>query len=563
MDNPRFEPPSRENQIHVTFEPGNVVCRAEANQSVQKIAAANGILLRSDCGGKGQCGQCLIAVQPAQHLTPPSEHELELLTSEQIQNGYRLACEARVRGSLTVSVPGFSLDSAGAVGKAFEGQVFQGDIGARKPSAKGGKKQAYGISIDIGTTTVAVYLCELKSGRVCASLAEANPQRRFGEDVISRILYTRENENGLVLLQRIVVDQINSMISACLMKAGAGARDVTDVTVVGNTTMQHIFTGLDPKCLGISPYVPVTYDPVNMTAAEAGLNLDPATGVHVFPVISGFVGGDTVGVMLSEKPYDRDQTSLIIDIGTNGEIVLGNKAGLWATSCATGPALEGAHIECGMRASPGAIHQVTIDPVRYRAAYEVLGGGESVRPSGICGSGIIDAVAEMRKAGLILPNGRIREGLPGVSVDEKNIGRKYVIVSAGESSGGREISISLSDIRQIQLAKSALSVGIQLLMRKAGLDRFDRLVLTGAFGARFNWKNAVTIGMLPEASYQAEVVTVANAAGRGAILALLDPESRKTIHEMAKRVRVLELAEDPDFVAAFTAATNFPEVVEK
>lgn len=563
MDNLRFESPSRESPIRVTFEPGSVVCRAAADQSVRKIAVANHILLRSDCGGKGQCGQCLITAHPAQHLTPPSENELNILTSEQIQNGYRLACEARIKESLTISVPGSSLDSAGAVGKTFDGQAFKSDIGIRGRFSDGRKKQAFGISIDIGTTTVAVYLCDLQSGRVCASLAEANPQRRFGEDVISRILYTSEKQNGLVELQRMVAEKINGMMSACLEKVGAKPRDVKDVTVVGNTTMQHIFTGLDPKGLGISPYVPVTYDPMNMTAAEAGLNLDPGTRVYVFPVISGFVGGDTVGVMLSEKPYDRDQTSLVIDIGTNGEIVLGNKDGLWATSCATGPALEGAHVECGMRASVGAIHKVAIDPIRYRVAYEVLGGSETLKPSGICGSGIIDAVAEMLKAGLILPNGRIQEGLPGVFVDENKIGRKFIIVPAGDSSTGREIFISLGDIRQIQLAKSALSVGIQLLMRKAGLERFDRLVLTGAFGARFNWKNAVTIGMLPEASYQAEVVTVENAAGRGAVMALLDPESRQTIREVAKQVRVLELAEDPDFVMAFTAATNFPEAVRK
>jgi uncharacterized 2Fe-2S/4Fe-4S cluster protein (DUF4445 family) len=334
--------------------------------------------------------------------------------------------------------------------------------------------------------------------------------------------------------------------------------DVDEVTMVGNTTMEQILLRIHPHGLGRSPYLPVSCRPWNLRASEIGLNLNPGTNVSVFPVISGFVGGDTLGVILSERPFEKEETSLIIDIGTNGEIVLGNRNGLWATSCATGPALEGAHITCGMRATTGAIHQVMIDPETYKVKYKTLGDGETGSPLGICGSGIIDAVAGMLRSGLLLSNGRIKEGLPGVVSDEKNIGRKFVLVSAKDSASGEEIVVTLSDIRQIQLAKAALFLGIKLLMRHAGLDHFDRLVLTGAFGARFNWKNAMDIGMLPEISDHMEVTVVSNAAGLGAVKALFDGKLRKEAWKVAETVKFMELAEDPDFSEEFPDATMFP-----
>lgn len=560
MDNPLHNLPSSEDHIRVKFEPMGISCLAPEGKTVMEVASNQNILIRSDCGGQGQCGQCLVKAHPEEHLFPLSDNEQNILSLKQIQRGYRLACEARVRGALTVLVSDSALDSDKAVGKTLDVKMFNGDVGDRESSLNSRKKQTLGISIDIGTTTLAVYLCDLESGQVLTSIAKANPQRRFGEDVISRILYASENENGLSELQQLLTEKINKLILSCLEKVNAKSRDVRAVTVVGNTTMQHIFTGLPPRSLGMSPYAPVTYGSLDMIAEEVGLNLDPKTSVHIFPVISGFVGGDTVGVILSEKPFQNDKISLIIDIGTNGEIVLGNKNGLWVTSCATGPAFEGAHIECGMRASAGAIHKVSIDTSTFRIEYESLGKSLMKRPLGICGSGIIDAVAEMLRAGLVLPSGRLSEGFPGVVADDKGIGRKFIIVPSGDSSTEREIYITLADIRQVQLAKASLSVGIKLLMRKAGINHFDRLVLTGAFGARFNWKNAVKIGMLPEAIFQTEVVTVENAAGCGAIMALLNYKERKTISEVAKRVNILELAEEPDFAEEFALATSFSEM---
>lgn len=523
-----------------------------------EAAAGQGIALRSDCGAQGQCGQCLVEVTPEEHLSAVTQNEREALSYEQIKKGCRLACEAEIQGPLSVSVSDSVLDSREAVGKDLAGEVFAS--GQTLRAVRHSKDfRPLGISLDIGTTTIAIYLCDLATGAVLVSAAEANPQRRYGEDVISRIAYANDHQDGLDQLRRVVIEKINELIIQCLESVKADRQAVEDVTVVGNTTMQHIFSGIHPRILGVSPYLPESCNALNIKAKDLGLVVSGQSMVHLFPVISGFIGGDTVGVILSEKPHERDEVSLIIDIGTNGEIVLGNKEALWATSCATGPALEGAHIEHGMRASAGAIQKVVVDPTSYRISYELVGDDQSLHPKGICGSGIIDAVAQMLKAGLILPNGRLCEGLPGVITDKLGIGRRFIIAPAGVTSTQPEIAITLADVRQVQLAKAALATGIKLLMKNGGIAQFDRLVLTGAFGARFNWKNAVAIGMLPEETCRAEVVIVENAAGRGALTALLDKEKRQDIAAVARRTHILELAEDPDFIAEFTGATSFPE----
>jgi uncharacterized 2Fe-2S/4Fe-4S cluster protein (DUF4445 family) len=265
-----------------------------------------------------------------------------------------------------------------------------------------------------------------------------------------------------------------------------------------------------------------------------------------------------MGAILSEKPHEADEMTLIVDIGTNGEVVLGNRDELWVTSCATGPALEGAHISCGMRAAPGAVHRVQIDQKTHKVSLEVLGDSDGARARGICGSGIIDAAASMLKSGLMLPNGRIKDNMPGVITDAQGVGRQFVLVPSEESATGREISLSLKDVRQIQLAKAALSVGIRFLMKRSGVERIGRMVLTGAFGARFDWRNAVVIGMLPEQAVCSDVRIVENAAGVGAIESLLDKKKREEANDLAGRIRFLELAREPDFAVEFPMATIFP-----
>jgi uncharacterized 2Fe-2S/4Fe-4S cluster protein (DUF4445 family) len=421
----------------------------------------------------------------------------------------------------------------------------------------GTRPRSLGVALDIGTTTIACYLCDMSSAKVIASQASANPQRRFGEDVISRIAFCDSKESGTATLREAVVEEINGLIAGCVQKADAEMQDVDEVAVVGNTTMQHLFCGIHPHGLGVSPYLPIFSGGLDLPAAEFGLSLNPGTNVYIFPVVSGFVGGDTLGAVVAEKPHRSKQTTLIVDIGTNGEVVLGSKDGLWATSCATGPALEGAQLECGMRASPGAVHRVRYDD-QNGFDFEII-GGPSEPARGLCGSGVIDAVASMLRGGIMLPSGRLREGEPGVAVDADGIGRSFELVPAAYSSTGRPVVVSLNDIRQIQLAKAALRVGIEALMRRAEIKYIDTLVLTGAFGARFDWSNAIAIGMFPDRSTFGSVRAVENAAGVGAVMALLDGRAREEAESLGRSITFLELAREPGFATEYPFYMSFPE----
>lgn len=414
------ESPSKnsEQPIHrVTLQPMGFRISARQGQTISAAAAERGITLRSDCGGLGQCGQCLVELHPPQHASPLTDNERNLIPPARIDKGGRLACEAQIVGPLSVLIEESALDSGEAIGKNLAGSgISENQHHPHQPVNRG--TGAYGLAMDIGTTTLALYLCDLTSGTIVHSEAEANPQRRFGEDVISRIAHTQNHPEGLTELQRVLIEALNQLIDRCLVITTTERSEVEKVSIVGNTTMQHLLTGLNPARLGVSPYMPESCSSRKYKASDLGLNLDRDCPVYLFPVISGFVGGDTVGVIAAEQPNRRDEVSLIIDIGTNGEVVLGNRESLWVTSCATGPALEGAHIQCGMRASSGAIDKVFIDPESYRVDYTVIGNDQEVQPRGLCGSGIIDAVAEMVKAGLIVPSGRLREGAPGIVVDE-------------------------------------------------------------------------------------------------------------------------------------------------
>ncbi len=612
----------------VRFEPGGLSVAVAEGLSLLEAAVAAGLRLRSDCGGRGKCGQCRVLVQPGGHLSPLSDEERERLTPAEMAAGWRLACQARVSGEAVVSLPAESVDSEEAWGKTdLEGEfscdplverlfaapssgraksppgprdvvtqmlgrvkeAAQGEIRFLSPAARqelaglknpegeatlvhhlrqgvtavmaGRRPRSLGLAVDVGTTTLAAYLCDLQEGRILTAASSANPQRRFGEDVISRIAAADARPRGLETLQGMVVEAINRLLAVCLKKAGAEGRDVDEVSVVGNTTMEHLFAGLHPHSLGRTPYLPVSAAAADLPAGDIGLELNPGTNVHLFPVISGFVGGDAVAAALAEDLDRAEGASLVVDIGTNGEVVLGHPKGLWATSCATGPALEGAHISCGVRAAAGAVDRVEVEPGSGEIKYHVLGGPQE-KASGICGSGLIDALAVLRRAGVLRSNGRLNEDKPGVISDQNGVGRRWVLIPAEKTAAGREVFISLNDVRQVQLAKAALFVGVRLLLERAGVARVDRLVLTGAFGARFDWRNAAAIGMLPQADRFREVKTVTNAAGRGAIMALLDQNRRRRAAELAGRVSVLELAEQPEFSAVLTEAMFFPPLAK-
>lgn len=596
----------------------------EEDGTVFEVAHRKGFPLRSDCGGKGQCGKCLVRIKQTNEVTPISDAERLALSPEKIREGWRLACQVRSHVPIPIEIPASSIETKEFLSKnVSEGSypcdpiidrfsidqvtVSNDSVTARDIVSlivdkartqrkkvirfseatsvkelsqsyfsdgqitvvnclgrgvitvlKGDRKNCLGVAVDIGTTTLAVYLCDLRNGKVVGSSASLNPQRAYGEDVISRVNFANERAKGVNELCKLVISEVNRLIHRCLKGAAVEVQDIDEVLILGNTTMEHLFLGFHPHCLGVAPYLPIKSDAEVFTAGDLGLDLNPGANVHVFPVISGFVGGDTVGVMLAEEPHLRKEVSLIVDIGTNGEVILGNSDQLWVTSCATGPAFEGAHISCGMRATHGAISKVDIDSSTLRVVYSFFGENGALGPSGICGSGIIDTVAAMRKVGLLLENGRIKEGLPGVVVDDNGIGRSFLLVPADETATGEEIKITLDDIRQIQLAKAALATGIKLLMCRAKISSIDRLVLTGAFGARFDLRNAVSIGMLPRPAPETEIKVVENSAGIGAIMALLDQKRRREAVYLSKFAQFMELSREPAFLNEFPMAMSFP-----
>lgn len=579
-----------------------------------------GLPIRSDCGGRGSCGKCRILVSPSDSLTSPTDCEMELLEKEEMDQGVRLACQCKVLANVAVktveepaeerlpsaktTLAGFyqsdpavrrvileAEDSQGeprerdilgfvmrriakagllppplwdieALRELSEPDILEGHITSvwhKKRGItslkRGACHRSLGLALDIGTTTIAGYLCNMDKGEIISSASITNPQSRFGEDVISRIAYASSNPRGSKILHEKAIKGVNLVIGKCLEMAQCHREEVDEVLAVGNTTMLELFAGMNPHALGRAPYLPLCLCPLDVRAGDLGLEVSPGTNVHIFPVISGFVGGDALAATLSQGLHQAEEPTLLVDIGTNGELVLGSKDFLLATSCATGPALEGAHLSCGMRATKGAIWKVWERGGRLE--WEVL-GPEGEVPRGICGSGVIDALASLITIGVLLPNGRFLEGGPGVLLDDSGIGRAFELVKKGEEGAKRSLFITLKDIRQVQLAKAALYVGIKFLMKKAGLNEVPRLILTGAFGARFNWRSAVRIGMIPKEAATGQVLVVDNAAGLGAVMALLDSGKRELARSLTQKVEVVELAQEPDFSQAFFEALEFP-----
>ncbi len=594
-----------------------------SNDDIMSLLAAKGWIIRSDCGGRGLCGKCRVKVSSPANVSKATDAELRLLSAADLDSGFRLACQAQIKGQVGIVVSTENFEPMECLGKTDLKGNFSVDPVIRRIAVSTDEKfgngqrdilsslkdslgniedaeccdssvltelsflwgpqssvtlvnhtekgitrilpgeqlRSLGFAVDIGTTTIAGYLCDLRTGEILASAGCANPQRQFGEDVISRIAYA-SRDRGVNRLREPLLLQINLLIEACIKKAKAGSSDIDEVVAVGNTTMQHLFCGLNPKSLGRSPYRPVTCSSTDWRASEFKLSIDPYANVHVFPVISGFVGGDAIGATISQDfDMGNGQVLMIVDIGTNGEVVISRDGRLWATSCATGPALEGAHITSGMRAASGAIDRISIDSTDFKVSYNFLGQENGARPKGICGSGIIDAVAEMRRVDLIFQNGRLNESIPGVETDAAGIGQVFTLVKASETSDNRPVIISLNDIRQIQLAKAAMATGIKLLMDAAGCNRVDRLILTGAFGARFDWRNAVAIGMLPLRCVAGVVEIVENAAGLGAVAALLDHNYRERAIIVGEKTEIIELSKHPRFLEEFTSALDFPALL--
>ncbi len=423
-------------------------------------------------------------------------------------------------------------------------------------------EKSYGLAVDIGTTTVAGYLTDINTGEVVALDSMMNPQVAFGEDVMSRITYAMTHDDGLEKMHSAIIEGLNKIAANTAGAIGISQEDILEMTVVGNTAMHHIFLRLNPEFVGLSPFPPVIHHSYDLKARELGLGIGRGANVHMLPIEAGFVGADNVGVLIATEPYKQSKVVLTIDIGTNGEIVLGNKDKLLSTSCATGPAFEGAHIKHGMRAAPGAIEHLTINP-DYEVQFKVLGDDEDiVKPRGICGSGIIDGVAEMFKAGIIRKNGTFNTEIDTPRLKKGKEGPEFVLVGKKESATGKEISITLGDVRAIQLGKGAMYAGSKILMKHYGTDKVDKVLLAGAFGNYIDKEAAMVIGLYPDCDLK-NVLAVGNAAGDGARIALINKKKREEANDLARRIHYIELTVDPDFQTEFIQAMHFPHMVDE
>jgi uncharacterized 2Fe-2S/4Fe-4S cluster protein (DUF4445 family) len=428
-------------------------------------------------------------------------------------------------------------------------------------------EHSYGVALDIGTTTVAAYLCDLSTGDTLATAADINPQISFGDDVISRISYAMSNPDGLGKLNYEIISCIGSLLADLVKQAGMLPGNISEIVVVGNTAMHHIFLNIDPSGLGRSPFTPIISSSLNIDSDSLGLGHGKSLNVHTLPVIAGFVGADTVGVLIAEEPYKQDKMALIIDIGTNGELVFGNKKKLLCASCAMGPAFEGGNIKFGMRAAPGAIEKVEIDSKTLEVRFKVIGSNRwntqssILKARGICGSGIIDALAEMVRTRIIDPGGSFNKNLSSDRLIATREGPAFILARAGETAAGKDITIDISDVRSVQLAKAAMYAGAQILMDKLKIGKPDKVVLAGAFGSYINKENALAIGLFPGCKIK-NVYSVGNAAGEGARLALLNIDKRKEAADIARRIEYVELTTEPNFQKHFVKALQFPVAKE-
>jgi uncharacterized 2Fe-2S/4Fe-4S cluster protein (DUF4445 family) len=438
------------------------------------------------------------------------------------------------------------------------------------------KQDVYGVAFDVGSTTIAGHLIELRTGKVVASAGLMNPQIRFGEDLMSRVSYVMMNPGGDQEMTLAVREAITAMIGQLAAEAMIDPNEIMDLTFVGNPVMHHLLLGIDPTELGGAPFALATDEQVFLWASELSINVtNPSARAYMLPCIAGHVGADAAGVILSESPHLNDEMTLIVDVGTNAEIILGNKHRLLAASSPTGPAFEGAQLSCGQRAAPGAIERMRIDPQTLEPRFKLIGSNawsdgtgedsadfddvalQSSVPAvatGICGSGIIEAIAEMYLTGIIKKDGMIDGEKAAISERIQEDGRTFsYLIQEGEP----EIRITQNDIRAIQLAKAALYAGARLLMDHFGIDQVDRITLAGAFGSHIDVKYAMILGLVPDCELD-KVTSAGNAAGTGARIALLNRQARREIEEVVQRIEKVETAVEPRFQEHFVKAMAIP-----
>ena len=595
--------------FRVDFEPVGRRVPCNPGDTLLDAAQRAGIVLNATCGGEGVCGRCIVQVLAGDASAPNLTEQAEL-GEEQTRQGWRLACQTEVQGDLRVHIPpesfataqrtqteghavpvtlapavqsvrdvvldppgiddlrsdatrlrehlglpelAFPLPVLRTLSTDLRREEFRVSAFLRGATLVGLRPQgtaALGLAVDLGTTKLAAYLVDLSSGETLAAAGAMNPQIAYGEDVMARIRHALDQPQGAEQLRLAAVQALNDLALRLCAETGHAAADIADAVVVGNTAMHHLFLGLPVAQLGLAPYVPAESAALDLPAGEVGLALAPGAQVHLLPNIAGFVGADHVAMLLGSGMLDGGGAVLGLDIGTNTEISLITRDGHYACSTASGPAFEGAHIRYGMRAGPGAIEKVLIHEGQIK-----LLTIDNQPPVGLCGSGILDLIAQMRRAGLLNSRGAIGASGsdPGFEARLRpgGHGKEFVLVPAAQNNGV-EISFDRNDVTEIQLAKGAMRAGVEILLKKAGItaQELERVVIAGAFGTYLDVQSGIDIGMFPRLPRE-RFVQVGNAAGAGARMALLSTAVRARAAQVARQVRYVELSSEPAFSSTF------------
>ena len=590
--------------------------RAEIKETETLLAAAqsSGVDLVAICGGDGSCGTCRVRLIDGELSALTSTEEYEL-SADDVAAGYRLACQARPQSDVRIDIPPTSLtapqrtqiegqsidvpidpsvipidlqidppnlyDLRSDATRLSEALIKQTDpasieypvltdisdrLRAQNWTARAAvhrdderssivallplQTRLLGLAVDIGTTKLAAYLIDLSNGQTLARAGAMNPQIAYGEDVVSRIAYTNHQPEGRQILQRKLIDALNAMIGNLCAEAGAAREQIVDAVVVGNTAMHHLFAGLPVQQLGTAPYLAAVSERLNVRARDVGLAIARGANIYLPPNIAGYVGADHVSMLLASGIDATSKTVIGLDIGTNTEIGLASGGRLLCCSCASGPAFEGAHIQDGMRAAPGAIERVQITDGEIR-----LQTIDHQPPIGLCGSGILDAIAEMFASGILNERGALQLDRPRMRL--QNGKREFVLASSPTTGHGRDVVVTGQDVSEIQLAKAAIRVGFDTLLAEAGItyEALDGVVVAGAFGTYLDLGSAIRVGMFPNLPLS-RFRQVGNAAGMGAKQMLISAERRKAAAEIARRVEYIELTTHKEFTHRFTDALH-------
>ena len=525
-------------QFQIDFEPLGRRTNVLPGQNLLDAAQSAGVGLASVCGGVGTCEECRVRLASGK-LTPLSLIEQAVLSQADIVAGIRLACQAEPLSDVKLDIPPESLTAAQRL--QLDGEETLTDLNpiVHKPGA-------HGLAVDIGTTKLAAYLIDLETGQTKARAGAMNPQIAYGEDVISRIAFAGREQGGARKLQSVLIDSLNGLITVLCNESHVSSASILDAVLVGNTAMHHLFAGLPVEQLGHAPFSPATTVEINIPAKDLGLNLGANANVYLPPVIAGYVGADHVAMLLATGicsiARGRGNKNIIaLDIGTNTEIALVSGEKVTCCSCASGPAFEGAHIHEGMRAAPGAIERSRWS--EGRIIWQTIAGQP---PVGICGSGILDVIAALQDGGFIKPTGALQTGT------DRSAAGGYLLVPAAQTGLGRDMIVTRKDIHEIQLAKSAIRSGIEILLLEAGLtyNNLDEFIVAGAFGTYLDLRSAVRTGMFPPLPFE-KFHQIGNAAGVGAKQMLVSVDKRNEAEQLAKRIGYVELTTKPAFTSLF------------